>query len=148
MLRFWALDADKPAEGELFTDTREYGFNFKDRAGNEPVMMESAFARGFDKTLKPDGVTEETFRFAVPPTAKRLSLYASLTYIYFVPPPGEMVERMQAAIAQRMERASEREKAKILEVEIPARMEAMHTLTSTYPDIVMAQTKRHLVLRP
>lgn len=147
MLRVWAEDQDNPAEGELFSDTREYGFNFKDRAGNEPVMMESAFARGFDKALKPDGFTYERFSFPVPSKARRLSVFASLTYLYFVPPPGEMVERMQAAIVQRIERASEAEKRKILDVEIPARMEAMHTLISTYPDIVMAQAKRELVLR-
>ncbi|GEM_PF-7003456 len=141
------MDPDDPAGLEIFSDTREYGFNFKDRAGNEPVMMESAFARGYDYTLKADDTTQERFRFPTPTDARRLLLHATLTYIYFVPPPGEMQERMQTQIAERIERGSEEEKAQILNVEIPARMGAMHTLVSTFPDLVMATAQREIALR-
>ncbi|MBI3049046.1 MAG: hypothetical protein HYY76_12135 [Acidobacteria bacterium] len=123
---------------------REYGFNFKDRKGNEPVMMEAAFARGFDRTLRAGGTTVERFVFPVPRGTRELILRATLTYQYFVMPPGSAQEQMQASIADRIASASPEQQRHILDVEVPARMDAMHTLASTYPDLVMADASTRL----
>lgn len=70
-------------------------------------------------------------------------LSAAITAVTAVPVVGYLLSPLLRRIAA----ATPEGKRQILEKEIPARMEAMHVLTSTYPDLVMAEAAADVVLR-
>lgn len=142
MLRFWAEDK----EGfQVATGTREYGFNFKSNAGYEPAMVDDVKERGFDYVLEADKTTEETFAFRIPEDTETVTLNAALTYIFFVTPPPEAKERMQRSLIARIRVArTQQEKDDIVKVEIPARMNSMNVMESTYPPVVMAKVSKEI----
>ncbi|GBC81583.1 hypothetical protein HRbin10_00695 [bacterium HR10] len=142
MLRFWAQDEQGD---ELFSDTREYGFNFVDPEGYEPAMVDNVSGRGFEVVLEAETTRRESFRFPRPRTRRRIKLHATLTYIFFAPPPPEAQNRMQQGIIARIQAAkTEQERAQILNEEIPARMRSMNVLATTYPPVVMASARKVL----
>ncbi|GBC76562.1 hypothetical protein HRbin08_00024 [bacterium HR08] len=142
MLRFWAQDEHG---NELFSDTREYGFNFVDPKGNEPAMVDSTSGRGYEVVLEPEVTRRESFAFPRPEGSRRLELKATLTYIFFVPPPPDAMNRMQQDIIARIQTAkTPEEKDRILNEEIPARMRSMNILATTYPPVVMASVTKAL----
>lgn len=145
MLRFWAQDEQG---GELFSDTREYGFNFVDPSGNQPAMVDNVSGRGFEEVLEPDVTRRESFVVPWPGEQQQIKLNATLTYIFFVPPPPDAVNRMQQGIIARIRAAkTEEEKNKILNEEIPARMSSMNVLATTYPPVVMASATKTIPRR-
>lgn len=98
-----------------------------DVAGRADFMMPpmATFTVRLDAPLE-DGA-------AVPVTAK-----ASMIYVWFKPPTGEMQDRMQRGIIRRIEASSPEGKDRILDRDIPAMMAARNTLESTHPPVVMA----------
>lgn len=140
MLRFWAQDEQGD---ELFSDTREYGFNFVDPSGNQPAMVDNVSGRGFEEVLEPETTRRELFVFSRPEGHQQIELKATLTYIFFVMPPPDAVNRMQQGIIARIQAAeTQEEKNKILNEEIPARMRSMNVLATTYPPVIMASVSK------
>lgn len=142
VLRFWAKDKDG---FEVAFRMKEYGFNFVNNAGYEPGMVNDVKDRGFDYVLEAEKTTEENFSFAIPEDTDKVTLNATLTYIFFVTPPPEAKERMQQGIIARIRAAkTQKEKDEILKVEIPTRMNSMNTMESTYPPVVMAKVSKQI----
>ena len=144
MLRFWAQDEEG---NELFSDSREYGFNFIDNAGYEPGMVDNVAGRGFDTVIEADQITQERFTFPITETAGQIELHATLTYIFFVTPPPEAKDRMQQGIIARIRQGTPEEKDRILNEEIPDRMASMNTMETTYPPVIMAKASAVLTLQ-
>lgn len=136
MLRFWAQDE---LGNQIFSDTKEYGLNFVDPSGNEPAMVDNVAGRGFEEVLEAEKTRRESFVFSRPDTSQALELKATLTYIFFVLPPPEAQNLMQQGIIARIQAAeTQEEKDQILNEEIPARMQSMNVLATTYPPVTMA----------
>ncbi len=126
---------------------KEYGFNFKSNAGYEPAMVDDVKERGFDYVLEAGQTTRENFNFTISDDVSKITLKATLTYIFFVTPPPEAKERMQQSIIRRIQTAkSQKEKDEILNVEIPARMNSMNIMESTYPPVVMETAEKEITL--
>lgn len=108
-------------------------------------MVDDVKERGFDYVLEADKTTEETFAFRIPEDTETVTLNAALTYIFFVTPPPEAKERMQRSLIARIRVArTQQEKDDIVKVEIPARMNSMNVMESTYPPVVMAKVSKEI----
>ncbi len=145
VLRFWAQDEQG---NEVFSGSKEYGFNFTAADGFEPVMESEAKGRGYDYVLKPQDTTEETFSFPAPKQSGKLTLKATLTFIFIVPPPPETQNRIRSRIISRLNEARKRGDQTtvdaILTKEIPARMQAMNVLATTVSNITVATAIKEL----
>jgi hypothetical protein len=144
VLRFWAQDEEG---NQLFSDSREYGFNFVDNAGFEPAMVDNVAGRGYDTVIEADKVTEERFTVPLDDTKGAIELHATLTYIFFVTPPPEAKDRMQQGIIARIQQGTPEERDRILNEEVPGRMASMNTLETTYPPVIMAKADAILALQ-
>jgi hypothetical protein len=145
MLRFWAEDKDG---FEVAFGLKEYGFNFLNNAGYEPTGVNDVKRRGFDYVIEAGKPTKESFGFSIPADTDIAALNATLTYIFFVTPPPEAKDRLQKGVIARIRAAkTQKEKDEILNVEIPARMNSMNTMESTYPPVVMAKVSRKIDLQ-
>lgn len=140
-LRLWLEDADG---FEVDSHEVEYGFNFKDKDGFEPAMVEAAVARGFDHVLEAEKTDEVEASFELPADGSRLTAKGSLTYVYFVMPPPEAQNRMQQGLIRRIQSGTQEDKDFILNVEIPGRMAAMNRLVSAYTPVVMWHAEQNL----
>ncbi len=143
-LRLWLEDEDG---FEVDSHQVEYGFNFKDKDGFEPAMVEAAVARGFDHVLEAEKTEVVEARFDIPGDAGPLTAKASLTYVYFVMPPPEAQNRMQQGLIRRIRAGTQAEKDFILNVEIPGRMAAMNRLVSAYAPVVMWQAEQPVIVK-
>ena len=140
-LRVWLEDDDG---FEIAGRQVEYGFNFVDREGFEPAMVDAAVGRGFDHVLEAESIDRTEHAFALSDDESVAVVKASLTYVHFVMPPSEAQNRMQQGIIKRIEAASPKEKEFILNTEIPGRMGAMNRLASAYPPIVMWSAQKEI----
>jgi hypothetical protein len=140
-LRMWLEDADG---FEVDSYQQEYGFNFKDKDGFEPVMVPTAVARGFDHVLKAEATEDVRAEFTLPTEDGPFTVKASLIYNYFVIPPPEAQNRIQQGIIKRIQASTPAQRDEILNVEIPRRMAAMNVLTSTFPPVLMWQAEQRL----
>ncbi len=140
-LRMWLEDADG---FEVDSQQEEYGFNFKDKDGFEPVMVPTAVARGFDHVLEAEATEDVKAEFTLPAEGGPFTVKANLIYNYFVIPPPEAQNRIQQGIIRRIQAGTPAQKDYILNVEIPKRMEAMNLLTSTYPPVLMWHAEQRL----
>jgi len=140
-LRIWLEDADG---FEVDSQQEEYGFNFKDKDGFEPVMVPTAVGRGFDHVLEAEAIEKVKAEFTIPSEDGPFTVKASLIYNYFVVPPPEAQNRVQQSIIRRIQASTPAQKDYILNVEIPKRMEAMNLLTSTYPPVLMWRAEQRL----
>jgi len=140
-LRMWLEDADG---FEVDSLQKEYGFNFKDKDGFEPVMVPTAVARGFDNVLEAEATEDVKAEFTLPSEGGPFTVKATLIYNYFVTPPPEAQNRVQQSIIRRIQASTPAQKDYILNVEIPKRMAAMNLLTTTYPPVLMWQSEQRL----
>jgi Cytochrome c554 and c-prime len=140
-LRIWLEDADG---FEVDSQLEEYGFNFKDKDGFEPVMVPTAVARGFDNVLEAETTENVQAEFTLPAEGGPFTVKANLIYNYFVTPPPEAQNRIQQGIIRRIQAGTPAQKDYILNVEIPGRMAAMNQVLSTYPAVLMWRAEQRL----
>ncbi|MCW8884041.1 MAG: cytochrome c family protein [Cellvibrionaceae bacterium] len=140
-LRIWMEDEDG---FEIDSHEVEYGFNFKDKDGFEPAMVEAAVSRGFDHVLEAESTDLVEVEFPIPEDEVPVITKASLTYTYFVMPPADAQNRMQQGLIRRIKAGTPEEKDFILNTEIPGRMAAMNRLASAYPPVLMWHAEQEL----
>lgn len=140
-LRLWLEDEDG---FEIDSKQVEYGFNFIDKYGFEPVGVAAAVGRGFDHVIEAEKISEVTARFEYPKDSSEITAKASLTYVYFVMPPTEAQNRLQQGLIRQIQEGTQEKKDFILNVEIPSRMGAMNRLVSAYNPVVMWLTKQKI----
>ncbi len=126
----------------VFTALKEYGFDFRNANGFIPGTPWGAVERVNENFLEPEGKRVEVFEFRVPGGSREIRVRATLTYVYIQPPPPEARLRMQQMMGRRVLSAPPEERERVAEEvqrEVAIRMKAMRILTSTFPDLKMAE---------
>jgi hypothetical protein len=118
--------------------SREYGWDIVGNDGFRPGMVGDVAGR-VDFMLPAQAETLVPVRILLEEGAATTgTLKASLTYVWFMPPPPEAQNHMQEGIIARMEGSSSEERERILDVEIPKLMAAKNTMESAYAPVAMA----------
>ena len=121
---------------------RAYGWDIVGNDGFRPSMVSDVAGR-VDFMIPPYNAVYIPFTANLADSEEdEFTLHATLTYIWFVPPPPAAQNRMQQGIIRRIQTASPEEKQRILNRDIPAMMAARNTMESTYPPVRMASTQK------
>lgn len=100
--------------------------------------MVSDVADRIDFTIQPLTTERVHVELALDEGVRPAKVKASLTYIWFAPPPAEAQDRMQKDIIRRIESSAAPIRDQILNEDIPALMAAKNTMESAYPPVLMA----------